>query len=802
MSLNFSATFLRVTSCLIALPILLTNLSYAQVSNPVPAPITAGSVTVGLELIAMLPDTQSDVNDGRNTNTRINFYRETDDGRRFVNEQRGVLYELDSAGNYTEYANLRNTLPRIIFVGSLASGFTSFTFHPEFSTNGLFYTIHSETPNGSPTPDHIPATFNNNDVNFQAVVTEWNATNPAASTFSGTRRELLRVGMPGNNAIHPLGDVSFNPTANVGDPDYGMLYIAGGDWAISGLPRFDALNRTDTLPGTMMRIDPRSPSVTGGIAGLGDYTIPADNPFVGDSGALGEVFAFGFRNAHRVSWDAAGNMYAMDIGQDQLEEINIIFPGGNYGWGEREGTFVNGQAVNGDRSVVFAGAPGPNFIDPVAQYDHDEGAAIAGGFAYQGTLVPELQGMFVFGDIVDGRLFYSEVADLLDGDPNTEAPIFELQIEVNGSLTTMEALVGGSRVDMRLGITNSGEIVLLAKEDGSVRQFTTLETPGGGDPGGGDPGGGDPGGGDPGGGDPGGGDGAWTLVDDFQGLSPGDMIEGTTGPGATWTGNDQSTAMADVDPECAMNMVMRITGAPNPSALRAAFSNSSTNIAAGDTGTLFYRFRTPVLSAGTTDHVVGLTDDPNITSFNFKSGLRNSSTTGNQNFDLRDGGTYETVGVLPDNTWYSLWMVTTNTNPGTFECYLQSDSDPNFATQTLLMSDSSVFDYRINGNTDIVNVLFRNANNVNGTEGNDLFFDDIYINSDTVDLTTPANVGVCPTSVLKGDVDTDGDVDFDDIPAFIAVLQAGVFQIEADCDCNEEVDFADIPAFIMILQNQ
>ena len=511
---------------------------------------------------------------------------------------------------------------------------------------------------------------------------------------------------------------------------------------------------------------------------------------MGVGGALGEIFAFGFRNAHRVSWDAAGNMYAMDIGQDQLEEINIIFPGGNYGWGEREGTFVNGQAVNGDRTVVFAGAPGPNFIDPVAQYDHDEGAAIAGGFAYQGTLVPELQGMFVFGDIVDGRLFYSEVADLLDGDPNTQAPIFELQIEVNGSPTTMEALVGGSRVDMRLGITNSGEIILLAKEDGSVRQFTTLgatpvptpiptpiPTP------------------NP---NPG----AWTLVDDFQALSPGDMIEGTTGPGATWTGNDASTAIADVDPACAMNMAMRITGAPNPSTLRAAFSNSSTNIAAGDTGTLFYRFRTPVLSAGTTDHVVGLTDNPNITNFNFKSGLRNSSTTGSQNFDLRDGGTYETVSTLLDNTWYSLWMVSTNTNPGVHACYLQSDTDTRFATQTLLTSGGDPFDYRINGNTDIVNVLFRNANNANGVAGNDLFFDDIYINSDTVDLTTPANVGVCPISVLKGDVDVSGVIDFSDIAPFIAVLQSGVFQAEADCDCSTVVDFADIPAFIAILQAQ
>ena len=692
MSLNLTAALFRVTFSLLAVP-LLASLAHCQVSNPVPAPVVPGSVAVGLETIATLPDTQADVDDGRNTNTRINFYRETDDGRRFVNEQRGVLYELDSSGNYTEYAHLRDTFTRDIYTGSLASGFTSFDFHPEFSTNGLFYTIHSETPVGSPIPDHIPATYTNNDVNFQAVVTEWNATNPAAATFSGTRRELLRVGMVANNAIHPIGDVSFNPTANVGDPDYGMLYIAGGDWSLSSLDDFDALQRLDTLPGTMLRIDPRSPNVTGGIAGLGDYTIPADNPFVGVTGALGEIFAYGFRNCHRISWDAAGNMYGMDIGQNQLEEINIISSGLNYGWGEREGTFVNGQAVNGDRTVVFnVTTPDASFIDPAAQYDHDEGAAIAGGFAYEGTLVPELQGKFVFGDIVDGRLFYCNVQDLLNASGTNLAPIFELQLEVNGSSTTMQDLVGSGRVDLRLGKTNSGELVLLAKEDGTVRQFVTLTEP------------------EP---EPG----EWTLIDDFQGLNAGDLILGTTGPGATWTGNTP-TNVAAVDPDCAMNMVMQEPGSPNPSALRAAFTDASTNIAAGATGTLFYRFRTPVASVGTTDHVVGLTDDPNITTFDFKAGLRNIVPSGVNQLDLRDGVSpgYEAVANLADNTWYSLWMVATNTNPGVHACYLQSDSDPNFAMQTLLVSGGDPFDFRIMGTTDIVNVLFRNANNAGGEE--------------------------------------------------------------------------------------
>ena len=759
---------LRAVFCLIVFPVI-ANLAHGQVSNPVPAPIQAGSVTVGLELIATLPDTQADVNDGRNTNTRINFYRETDDGRRFVNEQRGVLYELDSSGNYTEYAHLRDTFTRDIYTGSLASGFTSFTFHPEFSTNGLFYTIHSETPNGSPTPDHIPATYTNDDVIFQAVVTEWNAGNPAASTFSGTRRELLRVGMTAENAIHPIGDVSFNPTAVVGDADYGMLYIAGGDWAISTLNDFDALQRLDTLPGTMMRIDPRSPSVTGGIAGLGDYTIPADNPFAndGDPDTFGEIFAYGFRNCHRVSWDKNGNMFGMDIGQSQLEEINIIVPGGNYGWGEREGTFVNGQAVNGDRSVVFAGAPGPGFIDPVAQYDHDEGAAIAGGLAYEGTLVPELVGKFVFGDIVDGRLFYSNVADLLDGDPNTEAPIFELQLEVNGSSTTMQSLIGGGRVDLRLGKTNSGEIVLLAKEDGSVRQFVTLNPNPPVD--------------------------EWVLIDDFDGLNAGDSIEGTTGPGATWTGNNASNNTAQADPDCAPNIAMQIAGEANPSALRAAFTDVTTNIAAGATGTLFYRFRTNVVAIGTTDHVVGLTDNPNITNFNFKSGLRNTIANGGHSFDLRDGGSYEQVATLVDETWYSAWMVSTNTNPGTFEVYLQSDTDPNFATQTLLVSGGDAFDYRINGNTDIVNVLFRNANNPGGVVDNSLYIDDIYINPSEVDLTMPF------TPLNLGDINLDGAVNFLDIAPFIAILSNSSFQVEADINKSGAVDFFDISPFIAVL---
>ena len=107
-----------------------TQSVFGQLSDPIPATVQPG-MSVGLELIALLPDTEGEVNDGRNTTTRINFFRETDDGRRFVCDQRGLLYELDSDGNSNIYLHTRNTFTRDIYTGSLASGLTSFTMHPD-----------------------------------------------------------------------------------------------------------------------------------------------------------------------------------------------------------------------------------------------------------------------------------------------------------------------------------------------------------------------------------------------------------------------------------------------------------------------------------------------------------------------------------------------------------------------------------------------------------------------------------------------------------------------------------------------
>ena len=120
-----------------------------------------------------------------------------------------------------------------------------------------------------------------------------------------------------------------------GDEDYGLLYTSGSDLGFSnggGPHQADPsqTQRLDTVIGAILRIDPRSPTESGGVKGVGDYTIPPTNPFAGDDDprTFGEIYAYGFRNAHRLSWDLTdGTMFASDIGMSQIEEIDIVHTG-------------------------------------------------------------------------------------------------------------------------------------------------------------------------------------------------------------------------------------------------------------------------------------------------------------------------------------------------------------------------------------------------------------------------------------------------------------------------------------------
>jgi hypothetical protein len=209
----------------------------------------------------------------------------------------------------------------------------------------------------------------------------------------------------------------------------------------------------------------------------------------GDPKTLGEIYAYGFRNAHRLSWDTDGTMFASDIGMNNVEEINIVHNGGNYGWMKREGYWENGRWRGGELGQLYPlpvdvmnGSEKDGLIYPVAMYDHDEGRSVTDGFAYHGKIAA-LRGKFVFGDIQNGRLFACDLAEMKkadDGIPQTVAAIEEIQLyikDANGNRTnvsfqdlvdkTMGAKI--TRADLHISITKDGELLLTSRQDGMIR---------------------------------------------------------------------------------------------------------------------------------------------------------------------------------------------------------------------------------------------------------------------------------------------------------------------------------------------
>ena len=472
--------------------------------NPLPAPVETKGLMVEVADLVRLPETRGMRPPDQDVNpagwARVSFVRDLPDSRRFINDSRGFLYLLDDDSQPNIYANFAEAFPFAAY-NRLESGLIGFDFHPEFAESGLFYTVHGEYAPGNPaTPDFIPPGFTAADVTYYNVITEWRATVPSANTFDGTQRELLRVAHVVDSLTHPFGYVGFNPTATPGDEDYGLLFTSGSDIGFSNGAGPNARNprqlqRLDTVVGAILRIDPRSPSESGGTKGLGDYTIPPANWFAADDDpeTLGEIFAYGFRNAHRLSWDLTdGTMFASDIGMNHIEEINIVRNGENYGWMQREGYFDNGINRPGGAlnqlfplpADVLNGQVEDGFTYPVAVYDHDEGRAVSGGFAYHGR-IEALRGKFIFGDVNRGRIFAADLAAMKaadDGVPQTVAPVEEVQLYVrdaNGNrrdVTFMDLVeqTNGSRptrADLHISRSRDGELFLTSRQDGMVRML-------------------------------------------------------------------------------------------------------------------------------------------------------------------------------------------------------------------------------------------------------------------------------------------------------------------------------------------
>ena len=478
---------------------------YAQVANPLPAPIVKRGLAVEIRDVVRLPDTRgirpADQDVVPAGWARPSYLHDLPDGRRFVNDSRGPLYLLDRNNQPSVYANVGAAFPLAVY-NRLASGFIGFDFHPDFARNGLFYTTHTERVMGNPaSPDFIPPGFTKADVTFHNVITEWHATNPASNTFEGTRREILRVGHIVANLFHPIGHVEFNPTSKPGAADYGLLYISVSDLAFSngGGPHANnpgQTQRLDSIVTAILRIDPRSPSVSEGTKGLGDYTIPAVNKFAadGDPKTLGEIYAYGFRNAHRF---ILGSHRRDDVRVGHRDEQHR---GDQYRSRRRELRLDAARGVLRERrsrrpggtldqlyplpAEILDGRKKDEFTYPVAIYDHNDGQSVTSGFAYHGRIAA-LRGKFVFGDIVRGRLFVADIAAMKkadDGIPQTVAPVEEIQLYVRDAsgkqiYVTLRELIEKTmgatvaRADLFISRGRDGELFITSRQDGMIRML-------------------------------------------------------------------------------------------------------------------------------------------------------------------------------------------------------------------------------------------------------------------------------------------------------------------------------------------
>lgn len=423
----------------------------------------------------------------------------------YVIDQRGQIYSFDvTSGSPT--ANLFLDVSSIVpaFRSSSTDGGTvgqqgirGLAFHPDFNNVGTdgyrkFYTSHSRTAFGGPLVGDPVIYGSPGSPNHDSMVGEW-MVDANGDVDPNSYREILLVGQP--RADHNIAQIGFNPNANAGDADYGNLYIALGDGGGADDPQ-DLAQNTSQPHGSLLRIDPLE-------SGSDPFSIPADNPLrvnnnLNDSRNL--IWAYGLRNAHRFSFDTGGDgtMLISDIGQGNIEEINIGVAGGNYGWVEREGTFET-TGVNNVVDTLPTGHASDSFLYPVAQYDHNNNilstsggsVAIVGGSVYRGSAVPQLTGMYLFGDFGSnpGPIFAVDVDDLVERDDFTNlddfndgllAPFAEVQLTDGGVEKTLVEIISdelGSpqgRSDLRFGVGPDQEIYVLNKRDGVVRKIVSV----------------------------------------------------------------------------------------------------------------------------------------------------------------------------------------------------------------------------------------------------------------------------------------------------------------------------------------
>jgi len=399
-----------------------------------------------------------------------------DSGRLFVVDRPGQIIIITADGQIMEepFLNIQDSL--VALEGDYDErGLLGMAFHPDYANNGRFYVYYS-----APLRADAPADWDHTSHLSEFTVSADNA--DAADPAS--ERLLMQVDQPQSN--HNAGSLAFGPD--------GYLYIPLGDGGsaddndIGHVDDWYEVNAggngqdlAQNLLGSILRIDVDNEGADGQ-----PYAIPEDNPFVGVEGAE-EVWAIGFRNPYRMSFDMGGDnaLFVGDAGQNLWEEVSIVESGGNYGWNVKEGTSCF-STENPDQSLEECpaeDADGRPLIDPVIQYQNANaegglGLVVIGGNVYRGSARPEWEGLYIFGD------WSTSFGELADGTLLIATPS-----ETEGELWTIQELVVDGRENGRLneyllsfGQDNDGEVYILTTEEagptGSTGKVYRLVAPG------------------------------------------------------------------------------------------------------------------------------------------------------------------------------------------------------------------------------------------------------------------------------------------------------------------------------------
>lgn len=319
-----------------------------------------------------------------------------DSNKVFVVERTGRIYMMDNQPDTTIKEVFIDLSNQISMEGS-EMGLLGLDFHPDFRQNGYFYVNYTTQE--------------------ETVISRFKADPESYETDLNSETIFMRFPQPYTN--HNGGHLAFGFD--------GYLYIGTGDGGGSGDPQNNAQDLTE-LYGKLLRInvDKRTDE--------SEYSIPEDNPFAGNSESYREeIFAYGFRNPWKFSFNGQEELWLADVGQNALEEINLVESGKNYGWRLMEGT----KEYMPDDSIE-----NQNLENPIWVYDHSQGQSITGGYVYNGSDIPSLKGSYIYGDFISGKVWALKQAE--DGQIknseliDTDLMISSFGLDENGELIIVD----------------------------------------------------------------------------------------------------------------------------------------------------------------------------------------------------------------------------------------------------------------------------------------------------------------------------------------------------------------------------